>query len=62
METETCFYVTEFKLGSAAEALAQIKDKGYVDAYRDRGKSVFALGIGFDLEQRNLADWRLVPV
>jgi len=61
IETDDHIYVLEFKLGVAREALDQIAEKGYVAAYRDRGKQVIAVGIGLDPEQRNIGDWRCEP-
>jgi len=57
LETPYRFYVIEFKLGSAREALDQIQEKDYCAPFRNRGKEVVALGIGLDEEQRNIGDW-----
>ncbi len=57
LETDDHFYIIEFKLGSAREALDQIRAKGYATAFLNRGKTVFELGIGIDAIQRNVADW-----
>ncbi len=56
-ETEKFLYVMEFKVGKAAEALQQIKDKGYPEKYQHRGKAITLLGVGFDAETRNIGDW-----
>ncbi len=61
LETEDRFYVTEFKLGSAQEALDQIHDKQYAVAYRNRGKTVYLFGIGIDPQKRNLSEWICIP-
>ncbi len=53
-------FVFEFKLrGSAAEALAQIKARGYAEPYRLAGKPVTLIGVGFDPETRGIADWQM---
>ncbi|MDJ0838253.1 MAG: AAA family ATPase [Acidobacteriota bacterium] len=57
IETDDNIIITEFKLGTAKEAVAQIKDRGYADAWRNRGKEIRLLGIGIDPDKRNLADW-----
>jgi hypothetical protein len=56
-ETAGHIYVMEFKVGKAAEAMQQIKDKGYAEKYLHRGKPVTLLGVGFDPETRNIGDW-----
>jgi hypothetical protein len=50
-------YVTELKVGTAAEAKQQIKDKGYAEKYLHRGKPITLLGVGFDPEARSIGDW-----
>lgn len=56
-ETPRHLYVMEFKVGAAAEAMQQIKQKGYHEAYLHRGKPVTLLAVGFDPQTRNIADW-----
>jgi hypothetical protein len=43
---------------NAQVALDQIKDKGYDQAYRNRGKIIVLLGIAFDKAQRAIGDWK----
>lgn len=44
-------YAFEFKLdGSAAEALQQIKEKGYLVPYQNQGKKCIGIGINFSKE------------
>jgi hypothetical protein len=53
-------YVIEFKCGQSAEAaLRQIRERGYAARYTQNGKTVTLIGINFDPEQRNLAEWRV---
>ncbi|TVQ95397.1 MAG: AAA family ATPase [Desulfovibrionales bacterium] len=52
-------YIIEFKCNQSADtALAQIKDKGYAQAYRGLGKQIFLLGINFDTQKRNVSEWK----
>jgi len=46
LELDSAIYVIEFKLGTAATALAQIKAQRYWEPYLHRGKELFLLGIG----------------
>lgn len=50
-------FIMEFKLGTAQEALAQVKEKKYHEKYSNTGKEVVLIGIGFDMEQRNIGDY-----
>jgi hypothetical protein len=53
-------FIFEFKVaGSAAEALTQIKTRGYAEPYRLRDKAIYQVGIGFDPAARGLADWQV---
>ena len=60
VETPCGIYVFEFKLkGTAEEALAQIKEKGYHEKYLRSGKKVTLAGVAFDAEMRNLSDRKI---
>lgn len=51
-------YVIEFKCNrSAKAALKQIHEKGYADIFRGSGKKIILMGINFDSEKRNVAEW-----
>src|SRR5690606_18099594 len=51
-------YVIEVKLnGTAAEALAQILDRNYLQPYLDDRRKKVALGISFSSETRKVADY-----
>ncbi len=53
-------YIIKFKCNQSAEiALQQIKDKKYVEKYRDSGKKILLMGINFNKEQRNLEEWKV---
>ena len=63
VETPCGIYVFEFKLnGTAEEALAQIKEKGYHEKHLRAGKKVTLAGVAFDAEMRNLSDRRIEVV
>jgi Predicted AAA-ATPase/PD-(D/E)XK nuclease superfamily len=57
-ETEKYIYVMEFKVGKAAQAMLQIKEKRYHEKFLGKGKRVTLLGVGFDPEVRNIGDWQ----
>ena len=40
------------------EALAQIAERGYLDAYRGGEREAIAIGVAFDAERRKVAAWR----
>jgi hypothetical protein len=55
-----CF---EFKLGkSAQEALQQISDKGYLNAYKNQGKQLYAIGVNYSKKTKEIDDfeWEVV--
>jgi Predicted AAA-ATPase/PD-(D/E)XK nuclease superfamily len=48
-------YAFEFKLdGSAAEALQQIKEKGYLMPYQNQGKKCIGIGLNFSKENKKV--------
>ncbi len=59
VETRRRFYIIEFKCDQSSEAaIAQIKEKGYAEAYRGKGKEVWLVGINFGKEKRNVTEWK----
>ncbi|MBI4602036.1 MAG: ATP-binding protein [Planctomycetes bacterium] len=57
-ETAKRVFVFEFKLqGTAAEALAQIRDKKYHEKYLGSGKEITLVGAAFDETTRNIGEW-----
>ena len=55
---EQVIYVLEFKLDEPAEvALGQIQDKGYAKPYLNQGKTVRAVGLSFNSQQKALDQW-----
>ena len=58
VETATHVYGFEVKVDrSVAEALAQIRERGYLDAHRGSGKALVAIGVCFGSEARNVVAW-----
>ena len=52
-------YVMELKYdGTADEALAQIRAKGYAEKYAIDQRPITKVGIAFSSEQRNITDWK----
>jgi hypothetical protein len=59
VETKKYVYCFEFKLnGTAAEALAQIDSKDYLLPWSGSGKGLVKVGVSFDWEKRNIAEWK----
>ncbi len=60
LESRERVSIFEFKCGqTAAEGLAQIKDKGYAERWQGTEKPVFGIGVGFDVETRNISGWEM---
>ena len=58
VKTHTDIFLFEFKLhGTAEEALSQIHERRYADAYRDDGRHITLIGAAFDVNTRNLDNW-----
>jgi hypothetical protein len=60
--TRDAVFVFEFKLsgnGSAADALKQIDDKGYLIPYSASGRKLIKVGAVFDPLKRTLGEWRV---
>lgn len=58
LQTERFIYVMEFKLdGTAEEALQQINDKHYAQAFATDKRQIFKIGINFSNETRNIEKW-----
>ena len=59
VETDTHVYAFEFKRDrSVEEALEQITERGYLDAYAASAKTCVAVGVRFDSEARTITKWR----
>lgn len=60
VQTPTYIYILEFKLDkSAAEALQQIKDRGYADKYIADPRPKLLVGINFSRTEKTVADWQV---
>ncbi len=60
IETPKYIYIFEFKLdGTAAEALQQIKDKGYARAYDADARKIFLLGVSFSSKTGTTEEWEV---
>ena len=61
-DTVFCF---EFKLGKTAQiALDQIKEKGYLDAFKGTGKRLYGIGVNYNKASKSIDDfkWSLFEV
>ena len=57
VESQRNVYIFEFKVDkTAAEAIAQIKKRGYAEPYRALGKPIYLIGLNFKSENRALSD------
>jgi hypothetical protein len=58
VETDQYVYCFEFKINkSAASALKQIEEKGYLLPYQGCGKRLFKVGVKFDTKKRTISEW-----
>ncbi len=54
-------YIIEFKCDQSAKSgLKQIREKGYDEKYRKTGKKLILMGINFDSEKKNVAEWEIL--
>ena len=61
VHTADTIYIFEFKLdgnGSSADAIAQIKEKGYASPFKSSGKKIVLIGSSFDEKERTIKDWK----
>ena len=61
VHTKDSIYIFEFKLmsaGSADDAIAQIKEKGYASQFKAEGKKIILIGSSFDEEMRTVGEWK----
>ena len=65
VHTKDTIYIFEFKLmsaGSADDAIAQIKEKGYAAQFKAEGKKIILIGSSFDEEERTIGEWKTEEV
>ena len=61
VQTEKYIYIMEFKLNeSVAAALTQIRSQRYGSSYLGQNKEVFALGINFSSELKEVESWEMI--
>ena len=59
VKTDTNIFIFEFKRdGTVTEALSQIAEKGYADAFSADERTVVRVGVAFGTKERNITDWR----
>jgi hypothetical protein len=61
-ETEKHIYIMEFKIGTAEEALNQVKEKKYYEPFLTSDKSIILVGIGIDTGKRNITSYTSEPL
>jgi len=59
VSTPKQIYIIEFKVGTATEALLQIRNKNYAQKFIIENKPIYLLGIGFDSENKNIGSYKL---
>jgi hypothetical protein len=65
VQTKDAIFIFEFKLSNTdgdkavKEALQQIEDSGYADAYAASPKKLYKIGVQFDPEARNITNWHV---
>lgn len=61
MQTAQYVYIMELKVDkSAKEALAQIEEKEYADAFKGDSRKVYKIGVNFDSKTRKIDEWKIV--
>ena len=54
-------YIIEFKMG-IDDGLSQIMEKRYYEKYQKQGKNIYAVGINFDKEKRNISGFNYIKI
>ena len=63
IETPRYVYIFEYKLDRpAAEAMAQISDRGYAEPYAHDGRPVYAIACSFSSEAGTISDWMVKQI
>ncbi len=59
LQSPTSIYVVELKMNQPADvALKQIADKRYTECYQHLNKTVIAVGVSFNYQERRIVEWR----
>lgn len=57
-QTQNFLYIMEFKLDEPAlDAIQQIKDRDYIESYKNTPKTIVLVGVNFSKEEKNIGDW-----
>jgi hypothetical protein len=56
VENERHVFLMEFKVGKAADAMSQIKERKYYERYLSTAKKIKLVGVGFNMDERNIGD------
>jgi hypothetical protein len=63
IETPRYVYIFEYKLDRpAAEAMAQISDRGYAEPYAHDSRAVYAIACSFSSETGTISDWMVKQI
>ncbi len=58
LKTKNVIFIFEFKVDSKEEAIKQIKERKYYEKYQAEDKEIYMIGINFDSELKNIADFK----
>lgn len=62
IKTASHIFIMEFKMGIAAEAITQIKEKKYFQKFQNQGKEIRIIGVGFETEQKNITNYLIESI
>ena len=58
LKTSTAIFIFEFKVNSKEDAIKQIKERKYYEKYQAEEKKIYMIGINFDSELKNIAEFK----
>jgi hypothetical protein len=59
VEVKDKVYIFEFKCNQSADkAIEQIRQKKYYEGFTSSAKEIYLVGINFDMEKRNIAQYK----
>ena len=58
LKTKNAIFIFEFKVDSKEEAIKQIKERKYYEKYQAEDKEIYMIGINFDSELKNIAEFK----
>ncbi|RMH58051.1 MAG: hypothetical protein D6679_05510, partial [Candidatus Hydrogenedentota bacterium] len=60
LELKDRVYIFEFKIDEEPEkCIEQIRQRGYPEKYRDRGKPIDLVGVTYSSEEKNIGGWKV---